>query len=71
MRTECESPGTHMISKTIGSRGRVLEGLATDEPCESENALFVVSRVLGGGARLLGVGIKDNFPETDRVTRVC
>ena len=29
MRTECEPPGTHLISMTIRSRGRVLEELAT------------------------------------------
>ena len=59
-----------MISMTTGSRG-VLEELATDERDESENILFFVSRVLGGGAKLSGIGMKDNFPETDRVTRVC
>ena len=71
MRTECKSPGTHMISKTIGSRGGVLEELATDVRGESEKILFFVSRTLEGGAKLSGIGMKDNFPETDRVTRVC
>ena len=71
MRTECESPGTHMISMIVGSRERVLEELAIDERGKSEGILLVVSRVLGGGARLSGIGIKDIFPETDSVTRVC
>ena len=66
MRIDCESPGTHVISI-----GRVLEELVTDERGKSENSLFVVSRELGGGTRLSGIGIKDNFPETDRVTSVC
>ena len=60
-----------MISMTIGSRWRVLEELATDVQGESEDILFFVSRVLGGGAKLSGIAIKDSFPETDRVTRVC
>lgn len=73
MRTECESPGTHMISMTIGSRERVLEELATDVRGKSENILFFVwgGAALGGGARLSVIGIKDNLPEADRVTRVC
>ena len=70
MRTECESPGTHMISMTIGSRGRVLEELATDVRGKSEIILFFVSCVLGGASRLSGIGIKDNFPEPDKATKV-
>lgn len=49
----------------------MLEELVIDERGKSEAILFFVSRVLGGGSRLSGSGIKDNFPETDRVTKVC
>ena len=48
----------------------MLEELATDVQGESEDILFFVSYVLGG-AKLSGIGIKDNFPEIERVTRVC
>ena len=71
MRTECESLGRHIISMTIGSRGRELEELATDVRGKRENILVFV---WGGGAleggRISGIGIKDNFPEADSVTSV-
>jgi hypothetical protein len=56
---------------TIGSRGWFLEELATVERGKRESIFFVVSGVLGGGIKLSGIGIKDSFPETERVTRIC